>query len=106
MADSQHHIQRSSAEQDRAAGGRDARLLAVGSAGVARASVELKRYKNTGARWAYLRWSFGGRTFNRYLGRVTGTDRFECLQEGWRLARTRGLVSTAATEPSDTRRRR
>ncbi len=70
ISDTRHRVRRSSTEQDRTAGGRDARLLAIDEGAVARASIELKQYTDNGACWANLRWSAGGKTFNRYLGRV------------------------------------
>lgn len=91
-SDTRHRVHRSSTEQDRAAGGRDARLVAVDGGAVSRASIELKQYTDNGACWAYLRWSAGGKTFNRYLGRVDGSTRVERLREGWDLARSRGLL--------------
>jgi hypothetical protein len=43
-SDTRHRVHRSSTEQDRAAGGRDARLVAVDGGAVSRASIELKQY--------------------------------------------------------------
>lgn len=94
-ADSDHKVMRASDEQDRAAGGRDARLLRFVD-GIARASVELKRFQGGLAYWAYLRWCVGGKTKNLYLGRVFGHSRAERLAEGWRLARERFTSSAIA----------
>jgi DNA mismatch endonuclease (patch repair protein) len=99
-ADTRHRVLRSSSEQDRAAGGRDNRLVAVDGGAVSRASVELKQYTDNGACWAYLRWSAGGKTHNRYLGRVDGVGRVERLRQGWELARSRGLLDSASRPPT------
>lgn len=110
-SDTRHRVHRSSTEQDRAAGGRDARLVAVDGSAVSRASIELKQYTDNGACWAYLRWSAGGKTFNRYLGRVDGSSRVERLRQGWELARSRGILAAtpqraAGREPSRRRSER
>jgi DNA mismatch endonuclease (patch repair protein) len=103
-ADTRHRVHRSSSEQDRAAGGRDARLVPTERGAVARASVELKRYTDGGACWAYVRWYTGGKTFNRYVGRVHGTSRAEFLRKAWNLARMRGLLGRTARPTARTRR--
>ncbi len=90
------YVNGASKEQDRAAGGRDLRLVALATGSTARASIELKQRTNDTACWAYLRWSIGGRTQNRYVGRVHGHSRIERLRQGWELARARGLVVNAA----------
>lgn len=80
------------AEQDRAAGGRDRRLVDLSGGRVARASVVLKVFPRTRRVRAYLRWSDGGRSPTRYLGEVSALTRGENLAEGWRLAWARELV--------------
>ena len=101
-SDTRHRVRRSSAEQDRAAGGREARLVSVDGGAVSRASIELKQYIDSGACWAYLRWSAGGKTLNRYLGRVDGSRRSERLKQGWELARSRRLLG-ASPQPATSR---
>lgn len=100
-SDTRHHVRRSSSEQDRAAGGREARLITVGEGAFARASVELKRYVENGTCWAYLRWSAGGKTLTRYLGRTQGKSRFKCLSNAWELARSKGYSGTIAKLDTD-----
>lgn len=81
------------AEQDRAAGGHERRLIRLSDkATEALASVELKRPPNSRRIYAYLRWSQEGRTINRYLGEVTATTRSQALAQGWEHARKRGLA--------------
>lgn len=97
--DTRHRVKYSSIEQDRAAGGREARLIKTEDGKISRASVELKYLGQSGSWWAYLRWSSGGKTVNRYLGKTEGKSRSECLNEAWNLAREKGLsgVSLLAT---------
>lgn len=74
------------AEQDRAAGGHERRLVDLGGGRSARASVELKVLPNTRRIRAYLRWSDHGRTSERYLGEVSETTRARNLTAAWRMA--------------------
>lgn len=90
--DTRHKIRGSSAEQDRAAGGRLARVVLLDNGTRARASVEIKQFKGR-AWWAYLRWSEDGVTHNKYVGRVHKNTRFARLTEGWVLARKKGLLA-------------
>ena len=83
---------RRSAAQDDAAGGPEFRSVSVPGGGVAIASVELKDFSSTGTVFAYLRWSQGGRTINKYLGRVDGEGRAAQLRDGFRLARAKALL--------------
>lgn len=85
------------AEQDRAAGGRDRRLVEVETGLFARASVELKLLPNTRRVRAYLRWSDRGRSPSRYLGEVSHATRAENLAEGWNLAWAKGLLASPTT---------
>ncbi|WP_134653705.1 DNA mismatch endonuclease Vsr [Streptomyces sp. H23] len=80
-------------EQDRAAGGRDRRAVALGDGRYARASIALKLYRRTRRIRAYLRWSQDGCTRERYVCEVDRTTRGENLAEAWRQAREMGLVS-------------
>lgn len=98
IADTRHHVKRSSSEQDRAAGGREARLIEIDGGSVARASIELKQHSSENdTYWAYLRWSVGGRTATRYLGRTSGKSRIQCLSKAWELARAKGYGSNSDT---------
>jgi len=80
------------AEQDRAAGGRDRRLIDLGDGRTARASVELKVLPKTRRIRAYLRWSDGGKSPEVYLGEVCETTRAHNLTVAWNLAFEQGLV--------------
>ncbi|MFI0354378.1 very short patch repair endonuclease [Actinomadura sp. 9N407] len=85
----------STAEQDRAAGGRERRLVDLGDGLTACASVELKLFDKRRRIRSYLRWSDRGKTKNKYLGEVDKDTRAENLAEGWRLAAAKGLVREA-----------
>lgn len=80
-------------EQDRAAGGRDRRAVALGDGRYARASIALKLYRRTRRIRAYLRWSQDGGTREHYVCEVDGAARGENLAAAWRQAREMGLVS-------------
>lgn len=97
-SDTRHHVRRSTSEQDRAAGGREARLIVNVDGRTARASIELKRFGDAETYWAYLRWSVDGQTLTRYLGRTRGKSRFKCLQEAWDVARAKGLMRSPTTQ--------
>lgn len=92
IPDSRHRVSGASSEQDRAAGGRDARLVVLSRDVVARASVELKQFTDGGEYYAYLRWSSDGATKTRYIGRVGGSTRAERLRRAWAVARTKDLL--------------
>lgn len=81
-----------SAEQDAAAGGTERRRVRVSDDETAMGSIEIKEPHQGGACWAYLRFSLGGKTVNRYVGRVTGVTRADQLQQAWRLVRRKGLL--------------
>lgn len=81
-----------SAEQDRAAGGRERRIVDLGDGRTARASVQLKVLPKTRRIRAYLRWSDGGRSPERYLGEVSETTRARNLAAAWHMAFEQGLV--------------
>ncbi|MEV6571804.1 very short patch repair endonuclease [Streptomyces sp. NPDC051577] len=74
------------AEQDRAAGGHHRRTVDVGEGRFARASIALRLYQRTRRIRAYLRWSVGGRTRERYVGEVDGSTRSENLKQAWSAA--------------------
>ncbi|GAA3424603.1 hypothetical protein GCM10018953_17860 [Streptosporangium nondiastaticum] len=85
------------AEQDQAAGGHDHRLVDLGDGRTARASVELKVLPKTRRIRAYLRWSDGGKTRERYLGEVAETTREQNLALAWRMAHEQRLVMKPET---------
>jgi DNA mismatch endonuclease, patch repair protein len=80
------------AEQDAAAGGRDARRVALVSGRTATASVALGGRRDDGTYAATLRFKHGGRTDRRSIGRVSGASRAEALREAWRLAKEKNLL--------------
>ncbi|MFD6876719.1 MULTISPECIES: very short patch repair endonuclease [unclassified Streptomyces] len=79
-------------EQDRAAGGRARRAIALGDGSHSRASIALKLYRRTRRIRAYLRWSQDGVTRERYVCEVDGATRGANLAEAWRQAHEMGLV--------------
>lgn len=87
------------AEQDRAAGGRENRIVNAGGQAVL-GSVALRR-KHDGRRvYAYLRWSDHGSTAERYLGEVDEATRAENLAQAWRLAAAGGASQPSGLEGS------
>lgn len=81
-----------SAEQDRAAGGRERRFVALGEERHARASIALRLLPRTRRVRAYLRWSESGRTRERYVCEATETTRAANLARAWEIARSKGMV--------------
>ncbi len=78
------------AEQDEAAGGHDVRLVTRADGTVVLGSVALRCYPKSRRVYAYLRWSAGHGTTERYLGDVSDSpDRLTALCAGWNLARRR-----------------
>lgn len=88
-----------SAEQDRAAGGNDRRLIDLGDGRTAQASVELKVLPRTRRIRAYLRWSDRGKSPAKYLCEVTETTRAANLAAAWRIAFEQELL-IAPEEPN------
>ncbi len=60
--------------------------------GTAIGSIELKRQPKGRRVYAYLRYTYRGRTINRYVGGVTSESRAESLRRGWQLAREKALL--------------
>jgi DNA mismatch endonuclease (patch repair protein) len=83
------------AEQDRAAGGREIRQVPRSDGRMALASVSLRLYRQTRRIRAYLRWSDSGETEERYLGEVTHKTRAENLRAAWNFARSADLLAHA-----------
>lgn len=79
------------AEQDAAAGGREARLVRMADGGTATASILLHRPQGRRI-YAYLRYKHGGRNYRFYVGEATAPSRPEALRRAWRLVRERGLL--------------
>lgn len=86
-----------SAEQDQAAGDHDRRLVALAQGGSAVGSIALRLPPRSRRVRAYLRWSDGGKTYERYVGEVTEGDRAGNLSQAWRIALERGLVDQRST---------
>ncbi|WP_424212002.1 very short patch repair endonuclease [Streptomyces sp. BI20] len=80
------------AEQDKAAGGRERRYVALDEERYALASVTLKVFPRTRRIRAYLRWSDDGRSPSRYIGEVDGPTRSRNLAAAWEIARERGML--------------
>jgi DNA mismatch endonuclease (patch repair protein) len=88
------------AEQDKAAGGHDARLVSRADGTVVVGSVALRCYAKSRRVYAYLRWSGGHGTTERYLGDVSDSpDRITALRAGWDLARRRDNASLLTPSP-------
>lgn len=81
------------AEQDRAAGGRHRRAVAIGDGRYARASVTLRLPKGNRRIRAYLRWSQQGKTEERYIGEVDQDTRAANLAQAWQQAWSAGMLS-------------
>jgi DNA mismatch endonuclease (patch repair protein) len=79
------------AEQDEAAGGRDARRVSLLEGGRATASISLSEREDGYS--AALRFKAGGRTFRRTIGKVTGDTRAEVLRRAWDIAKERNFLS-------------
>jgi DNA mismatch endonuclease (patch repair protein) len=79
-------------EQDRAAGGHTRRCIDLGDGRFARASVSLRVYRRTRRIRAYLRWSCGGKSEEKYICEVTHDSRRANLIQAWRQAHEQNLV--------------
>lgn len=80
-------------EQDAAAGGRERRFMPDGSL----ASVALRVQPKSRSIYAYLRWSAGGTTRERFIGQVTCASRSDNLASAWQLAHSKGLSASDST---------
>ncbi len=80
-------------EQDRAAGGREWRLVHLPDGSTATASVRLILFKKARRLYAYLHYKAGGRNVTRYIGQATADDRAEALRIAWELAHERGMLT-------------
>jgi DNA mismatch endonuclease (patch repair protein) len=79
------------AEQDAAAGGKEARRVSFPDGGTATASVSLSKREDA-SYGASLRFKHGGRTFRRKIGEVKGETRADLLRNAWALAKERNLL--------------
>jgi DNA mismatch endonuclease, patch repair protein len=81
------------AEQDAAVGERDRRVVPLADGRIALGSIALRVFPHSRRIRAYLRWSDKGRTRERYLGEVDGTDRMDNLRSAWALASAQGATA-------------
>ncbi|MGW2161633.1 very short patch repair endonuclease [Nonomuraea sp. NPDC001699] len=89
-------------EQDRAAGGRNRRSIALGDGRFARASITLRLYGRTRRIRAYLRWSQDGKTEERYVCEVEHASRRKNLVEAWHQAWAQGFLTEERLPPEST----
>ncbi|MFE0000619.1 very short patch repair endonuclease [[Kitasatospora] papulosa] len=80
------------AEQDRAAGGREERYVRRKDGEYALGSITLKVLPSTRRIRAYLRWSEDGRSPTLYVGEVEHLTRVANLEQAWKIAQNRGMV--------------
>ena len=73
-------------EQDTAAGGLHKRRVLMAPDVYALASVFLRVPPRARRIYAYLRWSQGGTTIERYIGEVSAQSRPDNLQQAWEIA--------------------
>jgi DNA mismatch endonuclease (patch repair protein) len=85
-----------SAEQDAAAGSRQARIVPTSGAPVGTASIALRMPQPGRRIYAYLRWNAHGRTVERYVGEVAGESRLDYLKDGWKQAHAAHLLPDTA----------
>jgi DNA mismatch endonuclease (patch repair protein) len=81
------------AEQDRAAGGHDLRVIAIDAKRSVLASVCLRLPAKSRRVYAYLRWATDGKTHEKYLCQVDSEHRAENLTQAWRAVRENGLIA-------------
>lgn len=85
------------AEQDRAAGGRDKRIIASNPRQVL-ASIYFRR--TAGRRiYAYLRWADRGRTSEHFVCEIESPTRAENLARAWESVRELSLLTALTTVP-------
>lgn len=85
------------AEQDRAAGGRDRRVVGVGNGRAVLASVYLRLPPKSRRVYAYLRWADGRKTHEKYICQVSGTSREQNLTQAWAAVHAAGLIIDTPT---------
>jgi DNA mismatch endonuclease, patch repair protein len=85
------------AEQDQAAGGRDARKVRLKDSSETLASVRLQQQTKKGNYvYAHLRYRAYGETRTRYIGRIKGSTRAEALATAWRIVHDKDLLNPSA----------
>lgn len=89
------------AEQDKAAGGRAARAIRLTGGRHAHASIAFRVLRKGRRIYAYLRWSTGGKTYERYVGEVDLDNRAANLAAAWRVAQEAGLLDVDAPNAGD-----
>lgn len=67
-------------------------MVALADGKLARGSISLRLYRQTRRVRAYLRWSEGGVTRERYICEVNQSSRRSNLEEAWRSARVMGML--------------
>jgi len=80
------------AEQDRAAGGREKRIVYTGGPkGRSVASVALRPFKDGGLS-ASIRYKSEKKTHTTYIGRINASTREDALKKAWSLVREKHLL--------------
>ncbi len=78
--------------QDRAAGGEELRKVLLADGTQVTASVSVQIFKTGHNKWGYFRFKTGGKTVQRYIGKVNAEPPDESLTLGWKLVRERRVV--------------
>lgn len=79
-------------EQDEAAGGRQRRTMQLPGGRTALASIALRLLPQGRRIYAYLRWSDGGKTHERYVCEVTADSRTANLKAAWLMVTAKRLT--------------
>jgi DNA mismatch endonuclease (patch repair protein) len=85
-------------EQDRAAGGREQRMVVRPSGKISLASVQLTLDKSGRTARAVLRYRGAVETVTKSIGAVTASTREAQLKEAWDKAKALGLLGRSAPE--------
>ena len=80
-------------EQDRAAGGRDHRVVQGSGGALGRVVLQARNRRL----YAEVRWQVNNKQHSRYLGKVTADNRAANLAAGWQRAHDLGLTTTSNT---------
>jgi DNA mismatch endonuclease, patch repair protein len=86
------------AEQDKAAGGRAARIVRLLDGRTATGSIRLKHLPKSRRIYAYLRYSVDGQTRTKYAGDATADTREKALKQAWKQAQSGRLMTERATD--------
>jgi DNA mismatch endonuclease (patch repair protein) len=87
-------------EQDTAAGGRAAREVRLSGGRCGHASIAFRVWSKGRRIYAYLRWSDGGKTNERYVGEVDRDNRAANLAQAWHAVHEAGLLDVG-TRPAN-----